>query len=414
MSSLTKVASRLSLQEKLPILASAAKYDVSCASSGSSRRGAKGQLGSAARWGICHSWSADGRCVSLLKVLMTNLCQNDCAYCANRASNDVLRTAFSPKELAHLTYQLYRRNYIEGLFLSSGVWVSPDHTMELMIATAKTLRLEMGFRGYIHMKVLPGSSPSTVEEASRWCDRISVNLELPTESSLKALAPDKDFDRILGQMKTLHRLLSLPKEERGGEFAATGQSTQLIVGATPESDREILLLSRRLYERLSLRRVYYSAYVPVNHDPRLPTQAPPLLREHRLYQADWLMRFYGFALDELVDAERPNLSLDLDPKLDWALRNLHLFPVEVMSADYETLLRVPGIGPTSARRIISARRWTTLSELDLKRLGVVLRRARPFVTLGGRHPSGAKSWEDLREEFSKDEGGQLLLPLGQI
>lgn len=414
MPSLTRVASKLSLQEKLPILASAAKYDVSCASSGSSRRGAKGKLGDAARWGICHSWTADGRCVSLLKVLMTNLCQNDCAYCASRSSNDVMRTAFSPRELAELTYQLYRRNYIEGLFLSSGVWGSPDATMELMIATAKTLRLEMGFRGYIHMKVLPGSSPSTVEEASRWCDRISVNIELPTEASLKALAPDKDFDRILGHMRTLHRILSLPKEERGGEFAATGQSTQLIVGATPESDRQILLLSRGLYERLGLKRVYYSAYVPVNFDPRLPSQAPPLLREHRLYQADWLMRFYGFDLDELVNAQRPNLSLELDPKLDWALRNPQAFPVEVMSADYEALLRVPGIGPTSARRIISARRWTSLSELDLKRLGVVLKRARHFITIAGRSPSRAKRWEDLKEELSRDEGKQLLLPLGQI
>lgn len=390
----------LSLPERLQILAAGAKYDVSCASSGSGRRN-KGGVGNAASCGICHSWTADGRCVSLLKILLTNACIYDCAYCVNRRSNDIPRAALSPAEAARLTIDFYRRNYIEGLFLSTGVVRSPDHTMELLIQTVRLLRNEHLFNGYIHLKVVPGADLALVEEAGLYADRVSVNIELPTSSGLALLAPDKSREAIVAPMKKVSELAVRYRDERKviratPRFVPAGQSTQLMVGATPDSDLSILRLSEGLYRRLEMKRVYYSAFVPVNRDDRLPALAtPPLLREHRLYQADWLLRFYGFSSHEFLDEEHPHLETDVDPKLGWALRNLHLFPQEVNRANYETLLRVPGIGVRSAQRILRARRHGHLSGDDLKKLGVVLKRARYFLTAKGRF-LGDLQPDDLR------------------
>ncbi len=376
------------LMAKLQILGDAAKYDVSCASSGAQRKGA---VGATLACGICHSWSADGRCVSLLKVLMSNACVYDCAYCQSRRSNDVPRASFTPEELAELTIAFYRRNYIEGLFLSSGVLGTPDATMERMIRAIEMLRYTYRFSGYVHMKVIPGADPLLIERAGRLCDRISVNIELPSEMSLQRLAPDKGREAILTPMKQLSQSIVRYNEERRSlkhapEFAATGQSTQLIVGASPENDRQIALLSQGLYRKYRLKRVYFSAYVPVNKGvsllPDLPR--PPLLREHRLYQTDWLMRLYGFTADEVLPEDAPNLDTALDPKAGWALRNLGRFPVDINAADMETLLRVPGIGFISAERIVRARRIGSLSLDDLKGLGVVLKRAKYFVMARGR------------------------------
>ena len=391
----------LPLDQRLEILADSAKYDVSCSSSGSSRKGAPGGLGSAAPSGICHTWTADGRCISLFKILLTNVCIYDCAYCINRRSNDIPRAALTPDEVVRLTADFYRRNYIEGLFLSTGVVRSPDHTMEQLIAVARRLREEERFNGYIHLKVVPGADPLLVEEVGRYADRVSVNIELPSRQSLYLLAPDKPRDAVIKPMRQLSALIESAREEhrksrRAPQFAPAGQSTQLIVGATPESDREIITLSEGLYQRLGMKRVYYSAFIPVASDNRLPALAgPPLLREHRLYQADWLLRFYGFSAHELLDECRPNLDQRFDPKTCWAMRHLHLFPVEVNRADYEVLLRVPGIGVRSAQRIVQARRHTRLSEAELKRLGVVLKRARWFLTAGGRSLAG-KALDETR------------------
>jgi putative DNA modification/repair radical SAM protein len=400
----------MSLLTKLDILAAGAKYDVSCASGGSRR--SRGRIGKNTPGGVCHSWSADGRCISLLKVLMSNICVYDCAYCVCRMSNDVPRAMFAPEEIASITVQFYRKNYIEGLFLSSAVTRSPDFTMEKLVRTMKILRHSSGFTGYIHVKIIPGASPELVREAGLLADRVSVNVELPTRESLALLAPQKSADAIFGPMKRVGELASeyrqARKESRKAPlFSPAGQSTQMIIGATPEPDRQVLQLSEWMYRAMSLRRVYYSAYVPVNRDRNLPAiAAPPLLREHRLYQADWLIRYYGFDCGELVDDEHPNLDQAFDPKTGWALRHLDRFPVEVNTADHEQLLRIPGIGVRSAERILALRRVKRVRFDDLKKLSVVIKRAKYFLTADGRYHGGAA----LEPEALR---GKLLLP-GQI
>ncbi|MCM8899625.1 putative DNA modification/repair radical SAM protein [Caldicoprobacter algeriensis] len=380
----------MDLHTKLKILGAAAKYDVSCSSSGSSRRNRPGGLGNASLPGICHSWSDDGRCISLLKILFTNRCAFNCLYCVNRATADVPRATFTPDEVAQLTINFYKRNYIEGLFLSSAVYKNPNYTMELLITTVRKLRNEYHFNGYIHLKAIPGADPLLIAEAGKYVDRMSVNIELPSSQGLQLLAPQKNRDAIIKPMGFIHSKILQAREERklyknAPLFVPAGQTTQLIVGATPDNDLRILRLSESLYKRFSLKRVYYSAYVPVTQHPNLPAIAsPPLMREHRLYQADWLLRFYGFKADELLDENQPLLDIEIDPKSAWALRNLHLFPVEVNRADYEMLLRVPGIGVRSAKRIIAARRYSSIDFETLKRFGVVLKRARHFITCRGK------------------------------
>lgn len=373
--------------EKLKILAESAKYDVSCASSGTSRSSQKGALGSAAGWGICHSFAEDGRCISLLKIMLTNYCMYDCAYCINRRSNDLPRATLSVSELVDLTIEFYRRNYIEGLFLSSGVVRSPDYTMERLVRVIKDLRLVHRFNGYIHMKSIPGSSQELVNEAGLYADRLSVNVEIPNEKSLQTLAPEKDFQSVFTPMRYIQQGVLQSAEERkrlrhAPRFAPAGQSTQLIVGATPDSDKDILRLSSALYRRPTLKRVYYSGFVPVNsYDSRLPAlKQPPLVRENRLYQADWLLRFYQFQVHEIVDDAYPDLDLEIDPKLAWALRHPEAFPVDINRADYEMLLRIPGVGVKSAKLIVVSRRHARLGALQLKQMGVVMKKARYFIT----------------------------------
>ena len=392
----------MELMDKLEILADAAKYDAACTSSGLDRAGRPGTIGSTTLAGCCHSFSADGRCISLLKVLMTNVCAYDCQYCVNRRSNDLPRAAFTPRELCELTMGFYRRNYIEGLFLSSAVLVSPDYTTERMIEALRLLREEYRFGGYIHAKAIPGADPRLTYRLGLLADRMSVNIELPSAGSLALLAPDKKKENILTPMGQIRDGISLASRERklcrhAPRFAPAGQSTQMIVGATPESDRQILTLTQRLYDKYHLKRVFYSAYMPVSNSPLLPAPQnfqPPLLREHRLYQADWLLRFYHFRAEELLDEEAPNLDPRLDPKCTWALRHLEFFPVEVNRADYEALLRVPGVGVRSARRILAARRVGPLTFEGLKRLGVVLKRAQYFLTCSGRPLTGLRVRED--------------------
>lgn len=377
------------LLKKLEILGAAAKYDVSCASSGVNRGGAPGSIGSAAACGICHSWTEDGRCVSLLKVLMSNVCSYNCAYCNNRRSNDIPRAAFSPQELAQLTMEFYRRNYIEGLFISSAVVGNADYTMELFVKTLELLRFQYRFRGYIHAKVIPGADPQLVSRLGMLADRISCNIEFACRRSMALLAADKNHQDILTPMSYIRdRRLELAEVRRGQQFVPAGQTTQLLVGAAGERDLTLLRLTEGLYSRYSLKRVYFSAYIPVASNPNLPaiTTKPPLKREHRLYQADWLLRFYGFTSSELLDASHPDLDLSVDPKVDYALRHPELYPIEVNTADYELLLRIPGIGVTSARRIIAARKFGSLNEAGLKKIGVVLKRARFFITIQGRFP----------------------------
>jgi putative DNA modification/repair radical SAM protein len=373
--------------EKLKILANAAKYDVSCASSGTKRSNIKGGIGNASAWGICHSFTEDGRCVSLLKIMLTNHCIYDCAYCINRRSNDLPRTSFTPEEIANLTIEFYRRNYIEGLFLSSGVMRNPDYTMERIVEVAKLLRTEHRYNGYIHLKAIPGSSRQLIDDAGRWADRLSLNIEIPSENNLKLLAPEKDFKSVLEPMQIISANILESKNERKTHrnapvFSPAGQSTQLVIGATDDTDQTILKLSSALYTRRQLKRVYFSGYIPVNsYDSRLPAlNSPPLRREHRLYQADWLMRFYGFSAGEIVDTEHPNLDLELDPKVTWALRNPHLFPVDINKADPLMLLRVPGIGTHSVQMIIMARKLNRLNSAHLQKIGVVMKRARYFIT----------------------------------
>ena len=385
--------------DKLKILADAAKYDVSCSSSGSSRKNKKGGIGNSHISGICHSWSDDGRCISLLKILFTNYCIYDCVYCVNRASNDVPRAAFTPHEVANLTINFYRRNYIEGLFLSSAVHKNPSYTMELLLNTVKILRNEHNYNGYIHLKAIPGADWRIIEEAGRYVDRMSVNIELPSSQGLKLLAPQKKKENIIKPMSLISTKMIETKEEKrlyknSNNFVPAGQSTQLIVGATEDKDLKILKLSEALYGSYSLKRVYYSAFVPVSKHPNLPQiSTPPLLREHRLYQADWLLRFYGFKSSELLNEENPNFDVEFDPKCNWALRNLHLFPIEINRASYELLLRVPGIGVKSARRIIAARRVGSLDYDDLKKMGAILKRARYFITCRGKY-YGEKSMNE--------------------
>lgn len=379
------------IEEKLHILSDAAKYDVSCSSSGSHRANKAGGIGNAAACGICHTWSSDGRCVSLLKILMTNHCIYNCAYCVNAVSRDAKRAILTPEEIADVTIAFYRRNYIEGLFLSSGVYRSPDYTTELLIRTARILREEKKFNGYIHMKGIPGTSAALIRELGRYVDRLSVNIELPSSSSLKLLAPQKTKENILVPMGHIREGIDQWRDEKKRykkvpSFVPAGQTTQLIVGATPDSDRTILRLSQALYDKVDMKRVYYSAYVPAVTGSNLPAIAEsPLLREHRLYQADWLMRFYQFNVEEILTDEVPNFDLDLDPKACWALRHPEVFPLEVNRASYHDLLRVPGIGVVSARRICAARRQAFLSYDSLKRLGVVLKRARYFITCKGKY-----------------------------
>ena len=410
----------MDVMEKLTILTDAAKYDAACTSSGGNRGSRKGYIGntSSSVAGCCHSFSADGRCVTLLKVLMTNCCVYDCRYCVNRCSNDTRRAIFTPEELAELTIQFYRRNYIEGLFLSSGVLVSPDYTTERMIRCLRLLREQYRFNGYIHAKAIPGTSPELVEQLGLLADRLSVNIELPSEAGLKALAPNKTKAAILRPMGQIQQAVlehreALIKYRHAPRFAPAGQSTQMIVGATADSDRHILRLSQGLYRRYGLKRVFYSAYVPVVEHSLLPALdvKPPLLREHRLYQADWLLRFYGFAAEELLSEEQPNFNPLVDPKCSWALGHPEYFPVEVNTADYETLLRVPGVGVTSARRIVTARRAGPLRVEDLKKLGVVMKRAQYFLVCRGRRPEGLRFSEDsLLRNLIAVEGGALPQP----
>lgn len=377
--------------QKLKILSDAAKYDVSCSSSGSNRKGKKGELGSAHTSGICHSWSDDGRCVSLLKILLTNYCIYDCAYCINRCTNDLPRAMFTPEEVVDLTINFYKRNYIEGLFLSSAVYRNPNYTMELLEKIVRKLRVEEKFNGYIHLKAIPGADREIIERAGFYVDRMSVNIELPSSEGLKALAPQKNKESILKPMNFINSRIIQSSDERSRfryaeKFVPAGQTTQLIVGATKDDDLKILKLSEGLYKGYQLKRVYYSAYVPVTNNPKLPNIAsPPLVRENRLYQADWLLRFYGYQADELLNASKPNFDLELDPKCDWALRNIHLFPVEINRVDYSTLLRIPGVGVQSAKRIATARRFGSLDFEDLKKLGVVLKRAKYFITCKGKY-----------------------------
>lgn len=386
----------MELLDKLSILTDSAKYDVACTSSGSSRSGVKGAIGSACAPGICHSFAADGRCISLLKVLMTNYCVYDCQYCVNRCSNDVPRAAFTPEELASLTMEFYRRNYIEGLFLSSGVMQSPDASMERMCRVLELLRGPYRFNGYIHAKAIPGCSPELVAKLGMLCDRMSVNIELPSEHSLLVLAPNKTKENILRPMSSIHDRLIQNKQElavyrHAPSFVPAGQSTQMIIGATPDTDWQILRLSESLYKKFALKRVFFSAYIPVGTNQLLPKdQPPPLLREHRLYQADWLLRFYGFEAAELLGEQHPSLDLMLDPKCNWALLHLDTFPVEVNRADRELLLRVPGIGVKSAARILTARRAGPLSFENLKKIGVVLKRAVYFITCKGKMYPGVQ------------------------
>jgi len=377
--------------EKLKVLADAAKYDVSCSSSGSNRKNKKDGLGNASAAGICHSWTDDGRCISLLKILMTNYCIYDCTYCVNRSSNDLSRALFTPDEIVDITINFYKRNYIEGLFLSSAVYKSPDYTMEMIYQVVKRLREVENFNGYIHIKAIPGADPAIVERVGHLVDRMSVNIELPTEEGLKLLAPQKTTEKILKPMEQIKSSIIKSIDERkkfrySPKFVPAGQTTQLIIGATPDSDLRILRLSEGLYKKYSLKRVYYSAFVPVSNSPKLPTiKSPPLVRENRLYQADWLLRFYGFEAKELLDENRPDFDLSLDPKCDWALRNIHQFPIEINKADYNMLLRVPGIGVKSALKIVQARRFSFLDFEDLKKLGIVLKRAQYFITCKGKH-----------------------------
>jgi len=382
---------KMTLLEKLEILSDAAKYDVSCSSSGVERKGDGTGIGNTQAGDICHSFSADGRCISLLKILFTNECIYDCKYCINRKSNDVKRASFTPDEVCELTIQFYRRNYIEGLFLSSGIINNPTYTMELIYEAVHKLRTLYRFQGYIHVKAIPGADPAIVQKLGMLADRMSVNLELPTAEGLKKLAPNKHRKNILMPMRQIQQGITQNKDEimvykHAASFVPAGQSTQMIVGATRESDYQVMMVAEGLYKKFDLKRVYYSAFVNVNEDKDLPALpgGPPLLREHRLYQADWLLRFYGFEANELLSEQKPNFNILLDPKADWALRHLELFPVEINRADYQTILRVPGIGVRSAQRIVRARRNGSLNFDHLKKIGVVLKRALYFITCNGR------------------------------
>ena len=417
---------QMSIMDKLGILTDAAKYDVACTSSGNERKGDGTGMGNTIKAGICHSFSGDGRCISLLKILFTNECIYDCKYCVNRCSNDVPRASFTPDEVCRLTIEFYRRNYIEGLFLSSGILYSQDYTMELLYQTLYKLRREYNFQGYIHVKAIPGANQELVRMTGFLADRMSINLELPTAEGLKKLAPNKHRKNILTPMRLIQNGIAVNKNEvavyrHAPVFVPAGQSTQMIIGATPENDYQIMSVAQNLYDKFSLKRVFYSAFVQVNEDKDLPALpgGPPLLREHRLYQADWLLRFYGFRADELLDEKRPNFNVLLDPKEDWALRHLEFFPVEINRADYQVLLRVPGIGVKSAQRIVKARRNGSLCFEDLKRIGVVLKRALYFITCSGHMMYKTKIEEDyitrnllaVKEKLPAEAGGMTYRQL---
>lgn len=415
------IQNQMSLYDKLQILSDAAKYDVACTSSGVDRSGDGRGMGNCLKAGICHSFSADGRCISLLKILFTNECIYDCKYCLNRSSNDVVRTSFTPDEVCTLTMEFYRRNYIEGLFLSSGILKSPNYTMELIYAALYKLRRSCNFQGYIHVKAIPGADQELIRRVGFLADRMSVNVELPTAEGLRLLAPHKSRKNILAPMRLVQQKLKDNRQElavykHAPRFVPAGQSTQMIIGATKESDYQILSVAESLYKKFELKRVFYSAFVAVNEDSALPArtgEGPPLLREHRLYQADWLLRFYQFEAGELLNEKNPNFNIFLDPKCNWALKHLEYFPVEINCADYATLLRVPGIGCKSASRIVKARRMGVLRFEDLKKMGVVLKRALYFVTCGGRMMYRTKMEEDYilrnllntKERLPQSDGG---------
>ena len=413
---------RMDTMEKLKILTDAAKYDVACTSSGAEKGAPTEGMGSAAACGICHSFAADGRCISLLKVLYSNACRYNCAYCMNRAGNDVPRATFTPRELADLTIQFYRRNYIEGLFLSSGIVQSPDYTCERLLEVLRLLREEYQFRGYIHVKAIPGADPRLLQQLGLLADRMSVNIELPSEQSLRTLAPDKDKTAILRPMELIRDGITenrtdLTRYRHAPHFVPGGQSTQMIVGATAETDYTILRLTQALYQKYALKRVYFSAYVPVADNPLLPAvnTPPPLLREHRLYQADWLLRYYGFQAEELLDPAHPNLHTAIDPKCSWAVQHMEHFPVDVQTAPREMLLRVPGIGPRSVKRILYTRRAARLDFEALRRIGVVLRRAQYFILCSGRPMPGLRTDPEsvLRALISDEQQKNYDVPYRQ-
>lgn len=398
--------------EKLSILADAAKYDVSCSSSGSKRKNENKGLGNAEGMGICHAYTEDGRCVSLLKILLTNHCIFDCAYCVSRKSNTVKRAAFTVQEVVDLTINFYRRNYVEGLFLSSGIFSTPDDTMERLVAIARKLRTEERFNGYIHLKAIPGASDELLKEAGLYADRLSVNIEMPTEQSLQLLAPDKSQADVLKPMVYLKNEIASNQEERqqlkkAPLFAPAGQSTQMVIGATPETDYQVLNIANSLYQGMKLKRVYYSGYVPISDDNRLPAIGTPvpMVRENRLYQADWLLRFYGFRVDELISADDPHLDMHIDPKLNWALKNLHQFPLDINKADLEMIQRVPGIGIQSAKKIVEARKFSKLNWDHLKKFNIVANRAKYFLNV--------KSDDYLRKDYSPQQIKNFILAYSQ-
>ena len=399
----------MDLGNKLKILTEAAKYDASCSSSGSSRKNSSCGIGNSARGGICHSWSDDGRCISLLKILFTNYCIYDCAYCVNRSSNDLPRSTFTPEEVANLTINFYKRNYIEGLFLSSAIHKNPDYTMEKILKTVQLLREKYNYNGYIHLKAIPGADYELIRKAGEYADRMSVNIELPSRNSLAKLAPQKKPEDILKPMKKIGKGLKENKLDKNKynnapDFVPAGQSTQLIVGASPETDYQILKLSEGLYNKFNLKRVYYSAFIPVSDNNKLPAvNQPPLVREHRLYQADWLLRFYNFEADELLDKRHSNFNIELDPKADWAIHHLEKFPVEINKASYNKLLRVPGMGPKSAARIYKSRKRHKLSYYDLIKMGIVLKRAKYFITCKGKYFAGIPMKKEILKERLADK-----------
>ena len=413
------------IREKLNILADAAKYDVSCSSSGSNRKNTNKGLGDASSAGICHTYTADGRCVSLLKILLTNHCIFDCAYCVSRKSNDIERAAFTVEEVVSLTMNFYRRNYIEGLFLSSGIFKNADFTMERLLKVVKKLRLEENFNGYIHLKTIPGASEELITEAGMYADRMSINLEMPTESGLKLLAPDKSHKEVIDPLTLVQNQIVQFKEEKKliksvPKFVPAGQSTQMVIGATPESDKDIMHTAAAFYKNLGLKRVYYSGYIPISNDNRLPVLGtqPPLIRENRLYQTDWLMRFYGFNVNELLNDANPHLDIDIDPKLSWALRNMQYFPVDVNVASYKMILRIPGVGVSSAKKIVQARKFGKLRIDQLRKIGVSFNRARHFMQCADTPPqlrdyqsTQIKSFimAESESKYKKSTNNQLIL-----
>jgi putative DNA modification/repair radical SAM protein len=413
------------IREKLNILADAAKYDVSCSSSGSNRKNNNKGLGDANGGGICHTYTADGRCVSLLKILLTNHCIFDCAYCVSRKSNDIERAAFTVEEVVSLTMNFYRRNYIEGLFLSSGIFKNADFTMERLLKVVKKLRLEERFNGYIHLKTIPGASEELIREAGMYADRMSINLEMPTEAGLKLLAPDKSHQEVIEPLKLVQNQILQFNEEKKliksvPKFVPAGQSTQMVIGATPETDKDIMQTADHFYRNFNLKRVYYSGYIPISNDNRLPIlgSQPPLIRENRLYQTDWLMRFYGFNVNELLNDANPHLDIDIDPKLSWALRNLQHFPVDINVANYKMILRIPGIGVSSAKKIVQARKFGRLRIDQLKKIGVSYNRARHFIQCADT-PAQIRDYQstqiksfilaDSQSKYKKTTDNQLIL-----